>query len=60
LEAKAMMTKCKECQQPISSKAKRCPHCGTATGTSAARVLILLFAIVVGLVLFGGIRIIAN
>ena len=55
-----MMTKCKECQQPISSKAKRCPHCGTATGTSAARVLILLFAIVVGLVLFGGIRIIAN
>lgn len=55
-----MLTKCKECGSQISSKASKCPACGKPCGTSAARVLMLLLAVAIGLVLFGGIRIFAN
>ena len=55
-----MLTKCKECGKELSSKATRCPNCGKPIGTSAARILMLLLAVAIGLVLFGGFRIFAN
>lgn len=47
------MTKCKECRQPVSSKAATCPHCGARvarqnSGCGTLIVVIFLGTIIVG------------
>lgn len=43
------MTKCKECKQPVSAKAKVCPHCGIKDPGVSTKDAIL------GFLIFGGI-----
>jgi hypothetical protein len=47
------LTTCKECNGPISSEAKNCPHCGyplQKTGNGPLRLLIVTVVVVVGIV----------
>lgn len=44
------MTTCKECEKPVSTKAKTCPHCGTSTPAKkkkggVGKWLLIFFAI---------------
>lgn len=42
------LIKCKECKKEISSKAKKCPHCGVKIGTSLlVKVILGLFLLMV-------------
>jgi hypothetical protein len=46
------MIKCTECGQPVSTRARACPHCGAPPPTAASARLVLLgsaVAAVVGL-----------
>ena len=44
------MSKCKECEKEVSSKAKKCPHCGVDNPTSkpgdALKGFILIFVVI--------------
>ncbi len=49
------MILCKECQQQISDKADRCPHCGAASikapGMMGVMRIVLVVAILIGIAL---------
>tara|TARA_R110002167_G_scaffold98718_7_gene259401 strand:+ start:22190 stop:22612 length:423 start_codon:yes stop_codon:yes gene_type:complete len=41
------MTKCKECKQEVSDRAKVCPHCGVKNPGMTAMQMVMTFAVIV-------------
>jgi len=39
------LVKCKECEKEISSKAKKCPHCGVRRTSRTTKIIAAIFAL---------------